>query len=252
MLDKKKIIIEICAPSVQSAINADLAGADRIELCQNLNEGGTTPSFGAIAYCTTHLNLKTNVLIRPRVGSFCYNEAEFETIRQDVKICKSLGVNGVVVGFLNPDLTIDTHKTKEIVELADPMEVTFHRAFDICANWEVALEEIIACGCKRILTSGTKTTAFEGKKILKEIVKQANGRIEILAGSGVNYTNAEALVDVTGVAEIHSSCTALVIENENDVSIDQLLDESNFSHKESDINLIKKLLSLPLYTNPLN
>ncbi|HNX21613.1 MAG TPA: copper homeostasis protein CutC [Bacteroidales bacterium] len=252
MLDKEKIIVEICAPSVQSAINADLAGADRIELCQNLNEGGTTPSFGAIAYCTEHLGLKTNVLIRPRTGSFCYNEAEFETIKHDVKICKSLGVNGVVVGFLNPDLTIDVQKTKEIVEIAAPMEVTFHRAFDICAEWKVALEEIITCGCSRILTSGTKPTALEGKEILNQIVQQANGRIVILAGSGINYANAEALVNSTGVKEIHASCTAVVNENEQDVSLEQLLDESNFSHKESNVNLIKKLLSLPLYTNQLN
>lgn len=252
MLDKKKIIVEICAPSVQSAINADLAGADRIELCQNLNEGGTTPSFGAIAYCTEHLHLKTNVLIRPRTGSFCYNEAEYETIKHDVNICKSLGVNGVVVGFLNPDLTIDTQKTKEIVEIAAPMEVTFHRAFDICANWEIALEEIISCGCSRILTSGTRPTALEGKEILNQIVQKANGRVVVLAGSGINYTNAKEIVELTGVTEIHSSCTAVVIENEQDVSIEQLLDESNFTHKESNINLIKKLLSLPLYTNHLN
>lgn len=252
MLDKKKIIVEICAPSVQSAINADSAGADRIELCQNLNEGGTTPSFGAIAYCTEHLSLKTNVLIRPRTGSFCYNDAEFETIKHDVNICKSLGVKGVVVGFLNADLTIDTRKTKEIVEIAAPMEVTFHRAFDICADWKIALEEIISCGCSRILTSGTRTTALEGKEILNQIVKQANERIVVLAGSGINYSNAEDIVHFTGVSEIHSSCTAVVFDNDQDVSIVHLLDESNFTHKESNINLIKKLLSLPLYTNPLN
>ena len=252
MLDKNKIIVEICAPSVQSAIHADLAGADRIELCQNLNEGGTTPSFGAIAYCIEHLSLKTNVLIRPRTGNFCYNEAEYETIKQDVNICKSLGANGVVVGFLNPDLTIDTQKTKEIVELAAPMEVTFHRAFDICADWSAALEEIISCGCSRILTSGTKKTAIEGMEILQKIVSQAGNRIVILAGSGVNNTNAEEIVNLTGVTEIHASCTAVVIENKQEVSLEQLLDESNFSHKESNVNLIKKLLSLPLYTNPLN
>ena len=147
---EQKINVEICAPSVQSAIHADMAGADRIELCQNLLEGGTTPSFGAIQYCVEHLLLKTNVLIRPRTGDYCYNDAEFETIKNDVQQCKELGVHGVVVGFLHQDLTIDIEKTKEIVQLASPMEVTFHRAFDICADWRKALEQIIEAGSSRI------------------------------------------------------------------------------------------------------
>lgn len=245
----KKVIVEICAPSIQSAINADLAGADRIELCQNLNEGGTTPSFGAIHYCVNHLKLKTNVLIRPRAGDFCYNDAEFETIKEDIVQCKSLGVNGVVVGFLNPDLTIDVDKTREIVKLADPMEVTFHRAFDICNNHEIALEQIIDCGCKTLLTSGTKKTAYEGIAIIKEMVQQAGGRIKILAGSGIHFQNAEEIIYQTGVEEIHSSCTGFLKNKPDEVSDEKLLDESNYIHKESEYNLIKKLLSLQVHTN---
>lgn len=248
-MTNQRIKVEICAPSVQSAINAAIAGADRIELCQNLLEGGTTPSFAAIQYCVEHLSLLTNVLIRPRTGDFCYNEAEFETIKKDVQICKDLGVNGVVIGFLHSDLSIDVAKTKEIVQLAAPMEVTFHRAFDICANWEEALEQIIETGCNRILTSGTYPTAHEGVAVLKEVVAKAAGRITILAGSGVNHTNAEEIVKITGVGEIHSSCTKLTSTYNPEFSIEKYLDETNYSHKESNLDLIKKILSLQINTN---
>lgn len=250
-MEEKRIKFEICAPSVQSAIHADLAGADRIELCQNLLEGGTTPSFGAIRYCAQHLSLKTNVLIRPRTGDFCYNKAEFETIKNDVQKCKELGVHGVVVGFLHPDLTIDVEKTKEIVQLAAPMEVTFHRAFDICSDWRVAMEQIIETGCSRILTSGTYPTAYEGISVLKEMVEKAGDRIVILAGSGVNYTNAQEIITNTGVKELHSSCTLPISTYNPHFSKEKYIDQSNYIHKESDLELIKKLLSLPIDINLL-
>lgn len=250
MIDKK-IKIEICAPSVQSAIHADIAGADRIELCQNLSEGGTTPSYGSIRYCAQHLSLQTTVLIRPRTGDFCYNEAEYETIKNDVKVCKELGVHAVVVGFLHADLTIDIERTKEIVQLAAPMRVTFHRAFDICADWRVALEQIIESGCTRILTSGSYPTAYEGIPVLKEMVAQAGDRITILAGSGVNHTNAVEIVTNTGVKELHSSCTLPISTYNAHFPKEKLIDQSNYIHKESSLELIKKLLSLPIDTNPL-
>ena len=198
--------VEICANSVQSAINADKGGADRIELCQNLNEGGTTPSYAAIKYCAENLSLKTMVLIRPRPGDFCYNDAEYEAIKEDVLMCRQLGVHGVVVGFLDKNLDIDTQRTTEIVQLARPMEVTFHRAFDRCRDWHTALEQIIDCGCDRILTSGQCKTAPEGIENLREIQKIANGRIKILAGSGVNSENVADIIRQTGICEVHSSC----------------------------------------------
>ena len=198
--------VEICANSVQSAINADKGGADRIELCQNLNEGGTTPSYAAIKYCAENLSLKTMVLIRPRPGDFCYNDAEYEAIKEDVLMCRQLGVHGVVVGFLDKNLDIDTQRTTEIVQLARPMEVTFHRAFDRCRDWHTALEQIIDCGCDRILTSGQCKTATEGIENLREIQKIANGRIKILAGSGVNSENVADIIRQTGICEVHSSC----------------------------------------------
>lgn len=246
----KPIVLEICAPSLHSAINADLAGADRIELCQNLNEGGTTPSFGNIKYCVDHLNLKTHVLIRPRPGDFCYSDQEFQTIQHDVELCKVLGVHGIVVGFLHEDLTIDVERTTKIVEIAAPMTVTFHRAFDICKDWNTALEQIISCGCHAILTSGTQKTAFEGIPILKEIVQKAQNRITILAGSGINATNASEIIEKTGVHEIHSSCTRSISNQKGSPDFEKLLDESNVYHKESDVKLIKKILSLQIINKP--
>lgn len=214
------MIVEICANSVQSAINAEKGGADRIELCQNLNEGGTTPSYAAIKYCVEKLSLKTMVLVRPRPGDFCYNEAEYEAIKEDVLMCKNLGAHGVVVGFLDKNLDIDTKRTAEIVKLARPMEVTFHRAFDRCRDWHTALEQIIECGCDRILTSGQRKTAPEGIDNLREIQRLAADRIKILAGSGVNSQNVANLIHATGVGEVHSSCKH-TIENMHKTNIEE-------------------------------
>ena len=224
------MIVEICANSVQSAINAENGGADRIELCQNLNEGGTTPSYAAIKYCVEHLSLKTMVLIRPRPGDFCYNDAEYEAIKEDVLICKEIGVHGVVVGFLDKNLGIDIKRTAEIVKLARPMEVTFHRAFDRCRDWHIALEQIIECGCDRILTSGQRKTAPEGIDNLREIQKLAAGRIKILAGSGVNSQNVAELIRATGVGEVHSSCKH-TIENVQKTNIE---DSSRYIETDSE------------------
>lgn len=228
--------VEICANSVQSAINAEKGGADRIELCQNLNEGGTTPSYAAIKYCAEKLSLKTMVLIRPRPGDFCYNDTEYEAIKEDVLICRELGVHGVVVGFLDKNLDIDTKRTAEIVKLARPMEVTFHRAFDRCRDWRTALEQIIECGCDRILTSGQRKTAPEGADTLREIQKQANGRIKILAGSGVNSQNVADLIRTTGVSEVHSSCKHTV-ENPQKTNI-----EESSKYNETDLEEVQRLV----------
>ncbi len=230
------IEVEICANSVQSAINAEKGGADRIELCQNLNEGGTTPSYATIKYCAEKLSLKTMVLIRPRPGDFCYNDAEYEAIKEDVLMCKKLGAHGVVIGFLDKNLDIDTTRTAEIVKLARPMEVTFHRAFDRCRDWRIALEQIIECGCDRILTSGQRKTAPEGADTLREIQKQANRRIKILAGSGVNSQNVADLIRTTGVSEVHSSCKHTV-ENPQKTNI-----EESSKYNETDLEEVQRLV----------
>ena len=198
--------IEICCGSIQSASNAKAGGAVRIELCQGLIEGGTTPSPATIDYAVRNLGLRVFVLIRPRGGDFCYNELEIKTMEEDVAYCKKAGVAGIVVGFLHPDGSIDTELTRRFVKLAAPVPVTFHRAFDRCPEPLKALEQIIDCGCARILTSGCKPTAMEGADMLQKLVRQANGRIKILAGSGVTPENAVALRKKTGVSEIHGSC----------------------------------------------
>ena len=198
--------IEICCGSIQSAANAKTGGAVRIELCQGLVEGGTTPSPATIRYAVKELGLRVFVLVRPRGGDFCYNELEIKTMEEDVKFCKEAGVAGIVVGFLHPDGSIDTELTRRFVKLASPLPVTFHRAFDECADPLKALEQIIDCGCARILTSGCQPTAVEGAELLQQLVKQADGRITILAGSGITPENAAALKQKTGVPEIHGSC----------------------------------------------
>ena len=213
--------IEICCGSIQSALNAKAGGAERIELCQGLVEGGTTPSPATIRLAVNELGLdvfvlvrprggelglQVFVLVRPRGGDFCYNELEIKTMEEDVAFCKEVGVSGIVVGFLHPDGTIDTALTRRFVELAAPLPVTFHRAFDECTDPLNALEQVIDCGCARILTSGCQPTAVEGADMLQRLVRQANGRITILAGSGITPDNALELREKTGAPEIHGSC----------------------------------------------
>ena len=199
-------MLEVCAASLASARTAAKAGAPRIELCQRLDLGGLTPDREVILTCVRELSLQTFVLIRPRGGNFCYSDEEFRTILDDIRFCRDNGVPGVVVGFLNPDGTIDVEKSRAAVEAAGTMQVTFHRAFDRCIDWRKGLEKIITCGYSRILTSGQQPTAMQGIETLKQIQKQANGRIALLAGSGVNSANAAEIIRQTGVSEVHGSC----------------------------------------------
>ena len=237
------MILEVCANSVQSAINANKAGADRIELCQNLNEGGTTPSNAAIKYCVNNLKLKTFVLIRPRTGDFYYSDIEYEIIKEDIRQCKALGVAGVVVGFLNKDYTVDKAKTTEIVSLAHPMEVTFHRAFDIVNQREQSLEDIIAYGCHRVLTSGFAKTADQGIEELAMLQKIAENRIIILAGSGVNSNNVTKIAEKTGIKEFHSSCKKMW-KDPSYSSQKEYLDTSNIEYWETDQGEVEKILQV--------
>lgn len=204
------MLTEICCNSIDSAKNALQGGADRIELCKNLEIGGVTPSMEDVDYCINTLGLRTHVLIRPRGGDFCYNSEEFSQIKTDVWKCKNLGVHAVVIGFLTKDGQIDKELTKEIVTLASPMEVTFHRAFDEIAEDPIeALEDVISTGCTRILTSGCKPTAIEGIETIKKLVDKSAGRIIILAGSGVTPGNVAEIVNVTKVSEVHGSCKSV-------------------------------------------
>lgn len=197
--------LEICASSFTSAIIAEKAGANRIELCENINEGGTTPSYGTLKLVKQHVKIATYVLIRPRSGDFFYTEDEFDIIKQDILLCKELGYEGVVVGILTSDGKVDIQRTKALVELAKPMGVTFHRAFDACKDPEEALEAVIETGCERILTSGLKNTVIEGTENLKRLIVQAASRIIIMPGSGIKSTNIKFLKELIPANEWHAS-----------------------------------------------
>ncbi len=196
------IQLEICVFSPESCLNAQQAGAQRVELCAGPHEGGTTPSYGLIQWAREHLSIELYVMIRPRGGDFCYDAFEFDTMKRDVLMAKQLKADGVVLGVLLPDGNIDIERSKTLIELAKPLKVTFHRAFDRTPNPQKALEDVIQAGAVRILTSGQKPAAIEGKDLLKELVVQASGRIEIMAGAGVNAQNAAELIG-TGVDALH-------------------------------------------------
>ncbi len=205
------MLVEICCNSLASARNAQKGGADRIELCRDLEVGGLTPAMADVEYCVHQLGIRTHVLVRPRAGDFCYDADELGQIRADIAACHEAGASAVVIGFLTPDRRIDTRLTVEMVRLAAPMEVTFHRAFDEMSQEPTeALEDIIRCGCTRVLTSGCRPTVTEGADTLRMLCRQAAGRIIILAGGGVTPCNARDVIDGTGVTEIHGSCKRIL------------------------------------------
>ena len=198
-------IVEIATSDFPSSYAAVQGGADRIELCDNLSEGGTTQSFGTIKLCREKLDVALFPIIRPRGGDFFYSNDEYEIMLSDVKLCKQLGCDGVVIGLLNPDGSIDVERSKKLVDIAYPMEVTFHRAFDRCRDPFEALEQLIALGCSRILTSGQQPAAPAGADLIAELVKKAEERIIIMPGSGVRKENIAELAQKTGAVEFHSS-----------------------------------------------
>lgn len=198
-------IIEIATSDFLTTKSAVEGGADRIELCANLAEGGTTPSYAHIKKCREAFDIALFPIIRPRGGDFLYTKDEFEVMTNDIKLCKELGCDGIVIGLLNMDGTIDVTRTSELIELAYPLEVTFHRAFDRCKDPFIALEELIEIGCQRILTSGQKPTVSEGIDLIAELNKKADDRIIIMPGSGVRKENIKMLAEKTGCVELHSS-----------------------------------------------
>ena len=199
------MIIEIAANSFESAQIANRAGADRIELCSNLEIGGTTPSPGQLRCVKNILKIPVHVLVRPRGGDFVYSESELEEIIETIKYCKSIGVEGVVVGFLTAEGEVDVTKTQKILKHTKGLETTFHRAFDMVIDQKKALETIIELGFNRILTSGGKRSTPEGIKKIAELVIQAGDRITIMPGGGVNENNIQDVIRFTGATEFHLS-----------------------------------------------
>lgn len=199
------MIIEIATTDLETTRSAVEGGADRIELCAALSEGGTTPPFGIIRQCRDLFSVALYPIIRPRAGDFLYTDDEFEAMCSDVKVCKELGCDGVVIGMLNSRGEIDKKRTAYLIDLAYPLGVTFHRAFDRCADPYKAMEELIEMGCERILTSGQQPVASEGVALIASLNEKANGRIVIMPGSGVRVDNIRQLAAQTGCTEFHSS-----------------------------------------------
>ena len=226
--------LEICANSYQSALNAQNAGADRIELCSELSVGGITPSFAVLKKVAKKITIPVNVLIRPRSGNFCYSDSEFEIMTENIKLCKKLGLNGIVSGVLNLDNSIDSKRTKKLIELAKPLSFTFHRAFDCVNNPKESLQILIKLGVNRILTSGLQEKAIDGIDLLQELQEIAQNKLTILAGSGINAKYAKIFKEA-GLREIHASASKIIPQEKSMFSLPQTV---------SDINKIKTILKV--------
>jgi copper homeostasis protein len=198
-------IIEIATTDFTTTRSAVEGGADRIELCAALTEGGTTPSYGTIKKCREQFDVQLFPIIRARSGDFLYSEEEFEIMKHEVRLCKEAGCDGLVIGLLDKGGSIDLKRTSQLIELAYPLEVSFHRAFDRCKDPFEAMEQLIEMGCQRILTSGQQAAAPQGIDLIAQLIKTANERIIIMPGSGVRKENIKELAERTGAREFHSS-----------------------------------------------
>lgn len=214
--------LEIACFNLESAILAQKAGADRVELCTDMSVGGTTPTLEMIQQARAQLTLDIYVMIRPRGGNFVYTEIEFQQMKSEIETIKKRGVNGFVFGILKEDKTINIEQNKALVELAKPIPCTFHRAFDAVSNYEQALEEVILCGFSTILTSGTFSNVIEGKSVLNKLVVQAKNRIEIMPGGGLRSTNSSELNEIVNANWYHSSAITDESEIANPNEISQL------------------------------
>lgn len=200
---KTDLTFEVCVDSIESAMAAQDGGADRVELCSNLLEGGLTPSYGTLRVAHENLRIKIMAMVRPRGGDFCYSEPEFHVMQHDIEAAKKIGASGIVLGLLNPDGTIDVDRTRKLVDAARPLPVTFHRAFDMTRDPYDALEALITLGVDRVLTSGQEASVIEGLELIVELVKRAAGRIVVMPGGGITDRNVGRAVAATGVTEVH-------------------------------------------------
>ncbi len=232
-------MLEICCYNYRSCIIAAEAGAHRIELCADAGEGGTTPGYGTIKLVKEKVGIDVFPIIRPRGGDFFYSDEEFAVMQTEIRLCKELGCEGVVMGMLKQDGSVDKERCRQLVSLAYPMSVTFHRAFDRALNPFEALEDIIQLGCERILTSGHKPVAPEGVQLLNDLVRQANDRIIIMPGSGIRAANIADVAQKTGAAEFHSSASIKI--NSSMQFINEGMQE-NLQTIMADGNEIKEML----------
>ena len=241
--------IEVCSTSLDDAREAEAGGAIRIELCSAITCGGVTPSHGLIkSVVNENLNLDINVLIRAREGGFCYTAAEVDAMCQDIEFCREAGVHGVVIGALTADGDIDMEACKKMVAAAGDMSITFHRAFDICREPLVALEQIISLGCHRLLTSGQQSSAEQGAEFIAELVKRAVGRIIIMPGAGINPKNIVAIEQKTAATEFHSTAA---IDSADSAYIGQAVSFAAYPQREGVIRHTAREVVLELVNNAL-
>jgi len=244
----KKILIEVCANSVESAIAAEKGGAFRVELCDNLYEGGTTPSPAAIELARKYLNIKLNVIIRPRGGDFLYTDLEFEIMKRDIEYAKELGADGIVFGILTVEGEVDIQRSKEIVELARPLSVTFHRAFDVTEDPIKALDDIIGLNIDRLLTSGQKNDVSDGLEFIAELVKRAADKIIIMPGAGIFVHNIAEIIKKTGAREFHltghSQKSSRMIYKKAEVFMGGLPQIPEFENSVTDPEKIRKVVAI--------
>jgi copper homeostasis protein len=240
--------LEICVDSVESAINAQEAGADRVELCDNLFEGGTTPGFGTIVAARNNLTIGLNVIIRPRGGDFLYNDLEYDIMRRDIEVCGENGADGIVIGILRRDGSIDVERSSKLIQLARPMSVTFHRAFDMCSDAEKGLEDIILSGADRLLTSGQRNTVPEGIELIQKLVNQSKNRIIIMPGGGINLSNIASVATLSGAKEFHLTGRKVIdsemIFTRDGISMGGFAGIPEFSRKVADPEIIKEIIDI--------
>jgi copper homeostasis protein len=240
--------VEICTDSILSSVVARNAGADRIELCDNLLEGGTTPGYGTILHARKITGIVMNVLIRPRGGDFLYSSDEFWIMKKDIELCKKCGVDGVVSGILNSDGTIDVERSSELVRLARPMSFTFHRAFDMCIDPLQGLEDIILTGADRILTSGQQNSAAKGADLISSLVKLSAERIIIMPGGGISEENIASIAQTTRAAEFHMSARrktdSSMIYRKPEVTMGSMPGYDEYSVRIADEQKIKRIITI--------
>lgn len=244
---KKHTIIEVCVDSVESAIIAQNAGAHRVELCDNLKEGGgTTPSYAAIKLARKKLIIDLYIIVRPRAGDFHYSEIEMDIIREDILQAKKLGVDGIVIGALNMNGKVNVEITQKWVELARPMSVTFHRVFDMTCDAFEAMETLIEIGVDRILTSGQQNKVIEATALISDLVSMAKNRIIIMPGGGIDENNIQQIVDKTGVKECHVYTEQIVkskmIYRNNNPKMGGLADADEYQIRLTDGDKIKLII----------
>lgn len=239
------MILEICTGSIESVLAAKVGGAQRVELCSALSEGGVTPSIGLMREARKVEDIKLNVLIRPRGGDFLYTEEEVRIMESDIRAAHEIGADGVVIGALTKDGRVDMTICRRLVSAADDMSVTFHRAFDMVRDSRQALEDVIALGCDRILTSGLMPTAEAGVDNLRELVEAAKGRIIIMPGSGVSPENAAYIINKVGTTEIHASARSQrpsLMQYRNTAVTMGAKDADEYALKETDKAIVAKIV----------